>query len=400
MKNFKPYQLILILTPFVFSFAFGLDIYIPILPQMMEIFDTSVDIIQLTMSLFLFTAGVGQLLMGPLADQFGRKPIFYFSAACFAFGGVLCAFSPHVSWLIAARILSAIGACGMLVTSFAVVRDLYTGNESAQIYSYLNGAIGISPTFAPVLGGYLAYYFGWHSVFFFLAFIGIMSLFITKSFITETQKKEGRIPIDIQVIKRYGLVYKNRQFLVYATLAGLAETVFFCFFSTSPIIIINLSGIPSYQFGYYFAIFGSVIGLAGLASGKIVEKIGPETTISFGISLMLLGGLSMMAWHNLTGLSLTGYLLPMVIACTGAMFMIGASAARALEPFGEIAGTASAAFGSFDLGVSAIGGAILMFFPINSAVPYAIAILIATVLSAIFFYLRPQELKGLSSLVK
>ena len=388
MKNYSILQLILILSPFVFSFAFGLDIYIPIIPEMPSIFHTTPALVQLTMSLFLLTTGIGQLFIGPLSDQFGRKIIFYSASLCYALGSLGCAFSNHIFWLILGRLISSFGACGMLATSFAVVRDLYSGEESAKIYSFLNGAIGISPTFAPIIGGYLAVYLGWQSVFFFLAGIGVFSLCMTKQFIQETHEKEKRIKIDRSVFKRYGLIFSNKQFIIYAAIAGLAEGVFFCFFSVSPFILIDLLGIPTQEFGYYFAVFGAVIALGGLASGKAVEKMGIVLTMKLGIILMLSGGISMLFWHHLTSLSLMGFLVPMVIACTGAMFLVGGSASAALEPFKSIAGTAAAAFGSFEFGISAIIGSALMWFPITSTVPYGIAIVMLAGISWLLFCRR------------
>ena len=230
MKNYSISKLILILTPFVFSFAFGLDIYIPIVPQMTEIFSTTPSLIQLTLSLFLLITGLGQLFIGPLSDQFGRKKIFYASSFLFGAGSLACAFTDQISWLIVARLISALGACGMLVNSFALVRDLYVGNEGAKIYSFLNGAIGISPTFAPILGGYLNLYFGWQSIFVFLGLIGIGSLLITKFYIEETHPEDMRVNFDGQVFKRYFNILKNRQFLTFALIAGCQSSVLFSFF--------------------------------------------------------------------------------------------------------------------------------------------------------------------------
>jgi len=391
MSHYKPYQIILLLIPFVFSFALGLDIYIPIVPQMTQIFETSPAMIQLTLSLFLFVTGAGQLVIGPLSDQFGRKAIFYSASICFMLGSLWCAFSGHIIALILARVLASIGACGMLVTSLALVRDMYSGDQSARMFSFLNGGIGISPTFAPILGGYLAVYVHWKSVFFFLALIGGVSFFITTFFIQETLPKEKRVPVNGDILKRYLSIFSNRQFLIYSLIAGFAESVFFCFFSLSPFIIIDLHGIPTDEFGYYFAVFGSVIGLGGFASGKLIDKIGVHRTLFVGMFLMLVGGISMLIWHHLDVSSLSGFLIPMALACTGAMFLIGGSAALAMEPFGEIAGTAAAAFGAVEFGLSAIVGSLLMLFPTTTPVPYGFFILVLAAMSMSLPYWRESK---------
>lgn len=392
MQNYKTYQLLLILTPFVFSFAFGLDIYIPIVPQMTEIFNTSPALVHLTLSLFLFFTGLGQLFIGPLSDQFGRKGIFYLSSAFFAFGSLSCIFAANITWLIIARIVSSLGACGMLVTSFALIRDLFSNDKSAKMYSFLNGAIGISPTLAPIIGGYLALYFGWKSVFIFLSFIGIFAMLITYFFIEETHEKEKRVKMDGAIFRRYFDIFKNKQFIIYALIGGFAEAVFFCFFSISPFIIIDLHGTPTEEFGYYFAVFGSVIGLGGFVSGKLIEKIGVYTTILWGIAMMFAGGISMLGWTYFNPMSLAGFLIPMAVACTGAMFLVGGTASKALEPFAAIAGTASAAFGSLEFGIAAFIGSLLMQFPTDSTVPYGIFLVILGMLS-LGFLLMPQTLK-------
>lgn len=388
MLHYKPYQFILLLTPFVFSFALGLDIYIPIVPQMTEIFSTTPFLIHFTLSLFLFTAGVGQLFFGPLADRYGRKCIFYFSSLCFLGGSFLCAMAPNIFWLIMGRFLGAIGASGLIVASFALVRDLYSAEDSAKMYSFLNGAVGVSPTFAPLMGGYLASYFGWQSIFIFLTFIGILTFSITKYFIKETHPLEQRTPINKKIFSCYWKVFSHRQFIVFTMIASLAEGIFFCFFSISPFIIIDLLGIATEYFGYYFATFGLVITLGGILSGKLIEKTSVSTTITAGFSLILAGGCTMILWFICFGLTLTGFLFPMILACTGAVFVIGACAALALEPFGAIAGTAAAAFGASQFSLSSFIGALLMVFPIQSTLPYGITIILIGVLAPLLYRFR------------
>lgn len=393
MINFKVYQIILLLTPFVFSFAFGLDIYIPIIPQMSQIFDTTPAVVHLTLSLFLSVTGLGQLFIGPLSDRYGRKIIFYLASFLYILGSLLCVVAPHIAWLIVGRLICALGACGMLVTSFALIRDLYSQEESAKMYSYLNGAIGISPTFAPIIGGYLSVYFGWQSIFIFLAFIGLCTLYVTWAFIEETHEKKKRVLLDREIFHRYWKIFTHTQFLIYTLIAGLAEGVFFCFFSISPFIIIDLLGVETQNFGYYFAVFGAVIAFGGLLSGKLIEYRGIQSTIRIGISLMLLGGACMLAWDYFIGLTFFGFLFPMALACTGAIFVIGACASKALEPFAAIAGTAAAALGALEFSIASIIGAMLMLFPVSSTAPYGTIIVISGLFCGILYKYRPNRLE-------
>ncbi len=389
MSNYKIYQIILLLTPFVFSFAFGLDIYIPIIPQMTEIFDTTPAMVHLTLSLFLGATGLGQLFIGPLSDRFGRKIVFYLASFLYITGSLLCAVAPHIGVLIVGRLICAFGACGMLVTAFALIRDLYSQEESAKMYSYLNGAVGISPTFAPIIGGYLSVYLGWQSVFIFLSLIGFCTLFVTWAFIGETHTKEKRVSLDKEILNRYRTIFRNKQFLIYTLIASLAEGIFFCFFSISPFIIIDLLHVETQNFGYYFALFGGVIALGGAGSGKLIEHKGIQATIRSGIALMLLGGVCMLSWDYFAGLTFIGFLFPMILACTGAIFVIGACASKALEPFAPIAGTAAAALGAMEFGLSSVIGAMLMLFPVTSTVPYGVVIVISGLLCVVLYKYRP-----------
>lgn len=385
MKKYSQFQIVLILMPFVMSFAFGLDIYIPILPQMTQIFNTTPALVQLTMSLFLFAMALGQLVIGPLSDQFGRKKVVLISSLLFTIGSLACTHCMDINWLIAMRIISGVGACGMLVTSFAIVRDICSNEESAKLFSFLNGAIGISPTFAPIIGGYLATLWGWQSVFIALAVIGIYSFGMAYFFVQETHELQNRVKLNRGIINRYSQIYKNPQFLTFTAIAGCSQGVFFGFFSISPFIIIDILGVSTQYFGYYFALFGLVLCIGGFASAKLIEKCGVNNTFKIGIGLMFLGGLSMLIWYLLAPLSLSSFLLPMVIACTGAIFLIGSSVSVALEPFPTIAGTASAAFGCLEFGICSTVGSMLMLFPVTSVLPYAICILLMSLFSGTLF---------------
>ncbi len=379
MQHKSNLALACLLAPFVFSFAFGLDIYIPVVPQMQQIFHTSQFLIQLTLSLFLLGIGLGDIFLGPISDHVGRLKVIYAATALFIIGAIGSALAPNITVLIISRVICAVGSCGMLVVAFAIVRDLHSGENSAQLYSWLNAAIGISPTFAPIIGGYLAVYLGWRAVFWFLVLIGISVIILTVFFIRETLPIQQRRVFNHQVFIRYGLIVRNKIFLSHMLFAASGVTVCFSFFSVSSVIIIHLLGIKEQLFGYYFAVFGLVLAFGGVVAGKVVYEFGIARCVQVGLCLMLAGGSLMLVGHWIFGLHLWVFLGTMAIACLGAVFCIGSGAAGAMEPFPEFAGTAAAALQAGQFIISSIIGTILMHFPIHSSVSYAICIISVSV---------------------
>lgn len=391
MQHRSNVSLALILAPFVFSFAFAMDIFVPVVPEMRAMLHTSQFMVQLTLSLFLLAISVGEIFLGPIADQFGRVRIILISTVFYILGAILSALAPSVSVLIGARIVCAFGACGLLVVSFAIVRDLRTGDSSAQMYSWLNAAIGISPTFAPIIGGYLATFFGWRAVFWFLALLGVVVCINILFFVRETLPVERRKKINHEVFQRYLTILKNKVFLAHTLYAAVGVSVCFSFFSISSVIIIEILKVKQEIFGYYFASFGLVLIIGGILAGNIAYKRGHRKTIMYGIILMLLGGTSMIITNLLWGLHLWLFLPTMVIACLGAVFCIGSGAAGAMEPFPDFAGTAAAAFQAGEFLFASIVGTILMHFPVHSSLPFAVCVLVVATIALLTYIMSKSQ---------
>lgn len=387
MRSHNKIIVLLVLTPFVFSFAFGLDIYIPIIHAMQMVFNTTQAMVQLTLSLFILTNGIGQLVFGPISDRFGRFKVIVISGVLFTLGALLSALVRTIDLLILARIICALGTSGLFVVSFAIVRDIFSERESGMMLSFLNAAISISPTFAPIIGGYLAVAYGWTSVFWFLMGLGVMTMLLSLFCIRETHLKEKRIPLNLQVFKRYWQLFSNRHYLSYVLLAGWGVGICFSFFSVSPLIIIRLLQVPMEHFGYYFALFGIAIAVGGMLGGKVIHRFGPKCATYVGIVLMTIGGIAMLAGQSFLGLSLMWFMATTTIACMGAVFLIGAGAAGAMAPFAHMAGTAASGLGFVEFAVSAVVGSALMLFPVTSSNSYGIAIIIVSGLAVLTVWL-------------
>ncbi len=370
-----------LLAPFVFSFAFAMDVYIPVVPEMKEYFQTSQENVQMTLTLFMLVTGVGQLFMGPLTDQYGRRKVILLGVLSFIVGSLVCVLATSIGMLILGRLIQAFGGCGMMVVAFAIVRDKFSGNDSAKVYSFLNCGLAMSPLFAPIIGSYLASWFNWRAEFIFLIVLGALVLILALWKIKETLTIDKRVKVDRHIFRRYWGILTHPVFISYACCTSAGMTIFFIFFSSSPYIIINLLHAPVQNFGYYFFTVGFTFFLGSMISGKIAENIGPFKTALSGSILMLAAGITMQLWYLSSGLGAAQYLLPCMLAGLGGSFMMGAGVGGAMQPFATIAGSAAALVGCLQFLVAGLIGSFVMRWQVSSTTPLAVTMIISSLLS-------------------
>ena len=375
---------VLLLAPFILGFAMALDLYVPSIPEMHAYFSTSPLAVQLTVSLFLLTTGIGQLVVGPFADHYGRRTIVLAGTIIYLLSSVFSALSPTIEILILSRVLQGIGACSMMVACFAIVRDLFEGNECARIYSFLNSTIALSPLVAPSIGGYLALYYSWRASFVFLAVIAFLIMALAFFKLKESLPKEERVTLSKDFLFNYKHVFKSKQFKMYTLCAGSGFAGFLTFFSVSPYIIIELLHVPKQHFGVYFASIGLVCFIGSLLSGQLAKKIGTYKTAVLGAILMAAAGVVMSLWYWLFGLCIAGFMWPMMVMGVGGAFLMGAGAGGAIEPFPEMAGVASALFGCCQFVFAFLISTLVLEWQVASTIPLALTLIILGLLSLIF----------------
>ena len=377
MISFKPLAsrsflgILSILAPLIFAFAIALDIYVPSIPTIRDYFDVNVGTMQLTVSIYLLITGLVQLVMGPVSDQVGRRKVALFSAVLLIVGSIVCAVAFNITFLILGRIIQALGACGMMVSCFAIVRDLFSEDECARVYSFLNSTIALSPLLAPLVGGYLAYWFGWRMSFVFLAVVAVIIFVSTFVNVSETLAPKNKRNLEKEFLMDYWHVLKNSSFLGYTFCASAAFGGFLTFFSSSSYIIIGLLKVPQQHFGFYFGAIGIVFFLGSLLSGYSAKHLGTCKTAAIGAFFMSLSGVVMFVWYHLFGLSLSGFMWPMMIMGVGGAFMMGAGAGGAISPFPDMAGTASALFGCFQFVFGFAVSQIALEWPVTSTLTLA-----------------------------
>ncbi|HDX8592869.1 TPA: multidrug effflux MFS transporter [Aeromonas dhakensis] len=358
--------LILLLVLLVLFSPLAIDIYLPAIPQMAEQLGAEVTLMQGTITWFLFSMGLGQLLVGPLADRYGRKPIALGGVLLYGLSALGAGFAASLGELMLARVLQGFGACATSVAAFSVVRDSYGPKKSGQMISYLNGAICFIPALAPLLGGWLTAKAGWSANFWFMAGYAVIVGSWLLWRMPETRPEETRSGGPLISWSRYSPVLRSPSFLFNATLCMLAMAVILAYVTAAPVQLMVRLGLDMSGFSYWFAANAALNILACFLAPRFIAKVGPRRTLRIGLLVLLLSAISLsLSMHIAHPLAMMG---PVFLSSIGFAMILGSAAGMALAPFGHCAGTAAALLGLFQMsGSGALVGFIgaLMHDPLN-----------------------------------
>ncbi len=369
-------KLILALSPMVLALPLAMDIYVPAMDHMARQFHASDSQMLMTLNLFMICSGLIQLVIGPVSDHFGRRKVSLVMISCFALASVGCGLSRNVTDLLVFRVFQALGSCGMIVLGFAIVRDHLSGERSARAYSFLNGMISFSPIFATFIGSFIDLYLGWPSTFWVLLLVALPAFYSMGFYLDESLPKDKRTPLSFNVLKTYGQVFRQRQFVIYNLVSSFGQCYFYLFCALSPFLLLKILHIPQQYYGFYFCFMGVSLLLGSFLSGFIVERLGIYKTCIVGFWITLAGGLWMLSWYQLYGLSLHNYVYPMLLIGIGGTFCMGAGTGGAMAPFDEAKGAAAAAGGASRFLFSGVLGYLMIGQSVHSTLPLSLPAII------------------------
>ncbi len=369
-------NLLPILMSLVLLSPLAIDIYLPSMPTMAAEFAVSASEVQSTLVLFLFAMGVGQVLIGPLADRYGRRPVALFGVLLYGASSLLAAAAIEFHWLQLARVLQGLAACSTSIVVFSAVRDCYSPKEGARIYSYLNGAICVIPALAPTLGGLLAMQFGWRSTFVFMTLYAILMMLLVGYRLPETRPANTVSTGPLYRWSRYKPVLSNTHFLFYAFACMSAMAAILSYVSYSPVWLIGHLGVSELAFSGLFGLNAVVNIVACFAAPVVIRKLGNRPTAILALVLLVLSAvliIAAQAFGPSVGMAAAfAFMLPMMLLCIGFALLLGPATSMALSAFGERAGTATAMLGFIQMsGASVVAGLVQQT---NLTAPYAVAL--------------------------
>ena len=335
-------KLFLVLLLGVLS-AFGpfvVDLYLPSLPQLASFFETSASMTQLTLTTAMIGLAVGQLLLGPLSDKFGRKKPLIISLVIYIISTVLIIYAPNIESMIVLRVVQGLSSAGSVVISRAIATDLYRGREMTRFFGLLMTINGIAPIISPILGSLLLEYISWKGVFVFLALIGVVVLFFCFR-LKESLSVENRLQGSIfATFSTFGVIIKNRLFMSYVGIESFLLGAMFAYIAASPFILQSFYGLSAFIFSLCFGANGAALVIGSNVGGKMSNG----KALAIGVL-----GFVVVALYTIAVLIIQPYWLFVEIGFFAMLLLMGitfpAISTLAMESERQYAGSASALLG-------------------------------------------------------
>ncbi|MEV0095240.1 multidrug effflux MFS transporter [Streptomyces sp. NPDC050738] len=367
----------------------SMDMYLPALPEVTGALHSPAATVQLTLTACLVGMALGQLVVGPMSDRFGRRTPLLIGMVIYVAATAVCAFAPTAELLIAFRLLQGLAGAAGIVIARAVVRDLYDGVEMARFFSTLMLISGVAPVVAPLIGGQILRLTDWRGVFVVLTVIGTLLTLIVWKWLHETLPPERRHAGGVgDALRTMRGLLADRVFTGYMLSGGLAFAALFAYISASPFVVQDLYGASPQTFSLLFGLNSIGLVAVGQINGKIlVGRVSLDKALGFGLAVIILAATALLLMTS--GVFGKPGLFPVAAGLFVLMSAMGLAMpntnAQALMRTPNAAGSASALLGTSTFLLGAVASPLVGIAGEATAVPMAVVQLACGVGAAVCF---------------
>lgn len=367
----------------------SMDMYLPALPAVTRALGSSAATAQLTLTACLTGMALGQLVVGPMSDKWGRRKPLLLGMVVYVFATAICALAPTVELLIAFRLLQGLAGAAGIVIARAVVRDLYDGDEMARFFSTLMLISGVAPVIAPVIGGQVLQVTDWRGIFVVLTVVGIALTLVVVKWLHETLPSEKRHSGGVgEALSTMRGLLADRVFTGYMLAGGLAFAALFAYIAASPFVVQEIYGASPQMYSLLFGINSIGLITVGQINGRLlVGRVSMDKVLAFGLVVISLAGLALLLMTS--GVFGEPGLFPVAAGLFVLMSAMGLAMpttnAQALMRTPHAAGSASALIGTASFLIGAVASPLVGIAGEATAVPMAVVQLVCGVAALVCF---------------
>nr|WP_078900797.1 multidrug effflux MFS transporter [Streptomyces sp. SBT349] len=378
----------------------SMDMYLPALPEVGHSLGTGAATVQLTLTACLLGLGLGQLIVGPMSDQLGRRRPLIAGLSCYVVASAACALAPTVESLTAFRFIQGLAGAAGVVISRAVVRDLFDGVAMARFFSTLMLISGAAPILSPVFGGQLMRFTDWRGIFVVLTVAGIALVLVVARWLPETLPRERRDAGGVRpALRAMGGLFRDRVFTGHLLVGSLTFAALFAYVAASPFVIQEIYGASPQTFSMLF--MANSIGLVAVSqlNGKVlVGRVPVHHIMALGLAGVTLSATALLVMTS--GVFGEPGLVPVsagLFLLMGSMPLVLPNAnSEGLERTPHAAGSASALLGASAFFVGAVASPLVGIAGEETALPMAVVQLVSVLLAGVCFLTlcRPWRAAG------
>ena len=321
---------------------FSIDTYIPAFSGIATSLNATPVEMQQTLSAYLFGFAFMSLFHGALSDSVGRRPVVLWGLAAFTLASVGCAMSQSIGQLIFFRAVQGLTTGAGIVVSRAVVRDMFAPAQAQKVMSQITIYFGVAPAVAPMIGGVLYEHLGWHSVFWFLAGVGVVLWVANYRLLPETLHLSQRQPLRVSnLMQGYWQLGRDPRFFLLALASGVPFNGMFLYVLSAPAFLGGHLGLAPTQFFWFFVLTISGIMGGAWVSGRMAGRIPAKRQIRHGFVIMLSISIINLVANSLFTASAAWAMFPIAIFSFGWALMVPVVTLLVLDLHPERRGMAS-----------------------------------------------------------
>ena len=359
MKNNNLFILVLALANA--SVVVGMGLITPSITIIKSDFNLTSDMVQLTLTVFIIAAGIGQLVFGFLSDRYGRKPILLTGSFLFLVSSITSVFSPNILFLLIMRFVQGLGAAACMSMARVIINDSFNKTEAAEKLSLITAIMVIFPLISLILGGFIAQTIGWVGTMYIFFIFGLIILTGSVYNISETKIEKINNLNFSKITNSFLDVLKNTKFLNFTFIGSIQTGVFFSSFGFMPYEFARL-GISPLEFGFWLSFTGIGYFLGNILNRNYASKYGIEALIIFGSFFSFLSYFSMLIL-NLNAFTHPLYIsIPLIIFGLGNGFTVANCIIGGVSTTGNNSGTATGIAGALQMSSGGVIGSIIISF--------------------------------------